>query len=266
MLRAATNRAFGISSASIAASAAGWIGSRGWPTTRAGAVDLPAALAASGAIRPKKMPWIDRGHRRRAAGRGCRGRCRPRTARARAGTGRVSRRRPADRERQEAGQRTSAAPKAMMPGLEGVVEHRHLERSAPAPARARASATSSETLAPSDVPPIDRLRRRRGGRAARRPARRTPSSSRPAGPAGRSERPWPSRSRVTTCRPSAASARASGWCIRRGISWPCSSTTQRVAGAVLGVLQAVVRRRRTARCAPTRVWPLGFLPLACSRG
>ena len=44
---------------------------------------------------------------------------------------------------------------------------------------------------------------------------------------------------MTTCRPSAASARASGWCIRRGISCPCRSTTQPVAGAVLGVLQAV---------------------------
>ena len=38
MLRARTKVALGISSASIAASAAGWIGSRGWPTTRAGAV------------------------------------------------------------------------------------------------------------------------------------------------------------------------------------------------------------------------------------
>ena len=31
---------------------------------------------------------------------------------------------------------------------------------------------------------------------------------------------------MTTCRPSAASARASGCCMRRGISWPWSSTTQ----------------------------------------
>ncbi len=38
MLWARSNRAFGSSSASIAASAAGWIGSAGWPTTSAGAV------------------------------------------------------------------------------------------------------------------------------------------------------------------------------------------------------------------------------------
>ena len=57
MLRAATKRASGISSASIAASAAGWIGSLGWPDHQRGRLDLLATLA-DGAIRPKKMPWI----------------------------------------------------------------------------------------------------------------------------------------------------------------------------------------------------------------
>ena len=68
---------------------------------------------------------------------------------------------------------------------------------------------------------------------------------------------------MTTWKPSPAMARASGWCIRRGISWPWTSTTQRSPGAVLGVLETVRRRRRTGRCAPTRVWPPDFLPLGC---
>ena len=86
------------------------------------------------------------------------------------------------------------------------------------------SATSRETFAPSDVPPITAWS-----------APRWSSSSMTCSPkavieycigsVGRSERPCPSRSTVTTWKPSAAIARASGWCIRRGISWPWISTT-----------------------------------------
>src|SRR4051794_30472023 len=89
-----------------------------------------------------------------------------------------------------------------------------------------AVATSRATLAPSDVPPTMAC-----------PAPRWSSRARTwsanalieytSGSAGRSERPCPRRSRVTTCRPSAASVRASGCCIRRGTSCPWSSTTQR---------------------------------------
>src|SRR4029079_18231411 len=87
------------------------------------------------------------------------------------------------------------------------------------------AATSSETLAPSDVPPITACS------APRWSSRATTWSPNAlieytSGSAGRSDRPWPSRSRVTTCSPSPASARASGCCIRRGISWQWSRTTQ----------------------------------------
>ena len=57
MLRAFTNSACGISSASIAASAKGWSGSVGWPTIRDGAVIARRCLAC-GATRPKMMPWM----------------------------------------------------------------------------------------------------------------------------------------------------------------------------------------------------------------
>ena len=56
-LCASTNWAFGISSASIAASANGWIGSVGCPTTRAGAV-IARRCFDGGATRPKMMPWM----------------------------------------------------------------------------------------------------------------------------------------------------------------------------------------------------------------
>ena len=57
MLWASTNWAFGISSASMAASANGWIGSVGCPTTRAGAV-IARRCFDCGATRPKMMPWM----------------------------------------------------------------------------------------------------------------------------------------------------------------------------------------------------------------
>ena len=55
MLLAFTNVAFGISPASMAASAAGWIGSAGWPTTIAGTV-IARRRFDDGATRPKNSP------------------------------------------------------------------------------------------------------------------------------------------------------------------------------------------------------------------
>ena len=49
--------------------------------------------------------------------------------------------------------REQQRPERHDPGLEAVVEDRHLERSARAPAPARATAISRATLAPSEVPP-----------------------------------------------------------------------------------------------------------------
>ena len=144
-----------------------------------------------------------------AAGRGCRARSRPRTARARAGSAGSAPAAPSTVNGRNRAANISGA-KATIPASTRVVEHRHLDDQARAPAPGATSATSSDDVGAerrtADRPPG----RRRGGRAARRPARRRPSSSRRAGRPGRSERPWPSRSRVTTCSPSAASARASG--------------------------------------------------------
>ena len=155
----------------------------------------------------------------------CRARSRPRTAPARAGSAGSAAAAPLTVNGSEAG-REHQRHEGEDPGLEGVVEHRHLDDQPLAPARARSAATSSETLAPSDVPPITacvgaEVVEQRDDLLARRP-----SSSRPAGrPAGRSGRGRAGRGSPRAA-PRPASARASGWCIRRGISWPCSSTTQ----------------------------------------
>ena len=86
------------------------------------------------------------------------------------------------------------------------------------------SATSRPTLAPSDVPPTTACAAPRWSSSA------TTCSPKAVieysfGSTGRSDRPWPRRSTVTTWKPSDAIARASGWCIRRGISCPWIRTT-----------------------------------------
>ena len=62
MLWARTNVALGISPASIAASAAGWIGSAGWPTTRAGMV-IARRIVGGRRDPAEEQPVHDGGHR-----------------------------------------------------------------------------------------------------------------------------------------------------------------------------------------------------------
>ncbi len=182
---------------------------------------------AAGGPRARPVRRRSRGPRpppSRDAGRRCPARCRPRTARRPAGSaGSPTAARgcsPAGTGRRTAAART---PGSRPPGRCRAPASRAAGRG-PAPARARRPPATRWRRARSRR---RRPARRRGGRAGRRPARRTRSSSRPAGPPGRSDRPWPSRSSVTTWSPSLASARASGSCIRRGMSCPWSSTTQR---------------------------------------
>ena len=88
------------------------------------------------------------------------------------------------------------------------------------------SATSSETFAPSDVPPMTALSA--PTTSSRSMTWRAKSDIEYSfGSVGRSDVPWPSRSTVITWLPASASARASGSCIRRGMSWPWISTTHR---------------------------------------
>ena len=184
------------------------------------------AAATDGATRPKKMPWIDRGHRRRAAGRACPARSRPRTARRPRGTARVTTRRPRDRSAAGSAATNSSGANARIPASSGVVEHRHL-RDQPADPLGCQHGDLERDVGAQRRAADDGLLGAELVEQRDRPARRRPSSSTPAGRRGRSERPWPSRSTVTTWAPAAARWRASGWCIRRGISWPWIRTTQR---------------------------------------
>ena len=186
MLRARTNVALGSSSASIAASAAGWIGSAGWPTTSAGAVMARRRLDER-RDPAEEQPVHDRAPSSRRAGRGCRARSRPRTARRRAGSGGSPARSAVDGERQEPGgehQRREGED----PGLDRVVEDRHLDDQ-PAHPLGRDVGDLERDVGAQRRAADDRLLGARGGRAAPPPARRTRSSSRPAGRrAGRSGR------------------------------------------------------------------------------
>ena len=130
MFLALTKVASGSSSASIAASAAGWIGSAGCPTTSAGAAMARRRLD-EGAIRPKNSPCttapIESARWSRVS----------RTIPVQNGTtprgiGRVSRRKPLTVNGQEAGGEHQRG-EGEDPGLDGVVEHGHLDDQAAHP-------------------------------------------------------------------------------------------------------------------------------------
>ena len=149
MLRARTNVAFGISSASIAASAAGWIGSAGWPTTRAGAVIARRRLE-DGATRPKKSPCTT------AATESARWSIVSSAIPAQNGTsprgiGRVTSRSPLTvNGRNRAA--NSSGPKARIPAS-SALSSTGISTIRPRTRSGARSATSSETFAPSEVPP-----------------------------------------------------------------------------------------------------------------
>ena len=185
MLRARRNVALGISSASIAASAAGWIGSAGWPTISAGACD-GAPFARRRGDPPEEESVHDRGHRVGTLVAGVEADAHPEGDQA-------TRDRPGehpdavDGEGQEPG-REHQRPEGQDPGLQRVVEDRHLDDQAAHPLGGECRRPRARRWLPA------RCRRRRpgelpGGRAGRSPAGRKPSSSRragrPVGPSGR---------------------------------------------------------------------------------
>ena len=218
---ASSSRALGSSSASVPASLNGCTGSRRCPITSV-SVRSVRRSARCGAMRPKNSPCSTA-----APGAGS-WRTRvdeevdhPRQPRHLAGA-------ELDRahHRLAEAQRDHQRRERERAGQQRAVEHRHLDDHAAQPlgreggrlergvgARARCRARP---------PP-----RSRGGRAARSSGgRRRSSSSRPDRPAG-PRSPWPSRSSVTTRLPRSARLRASGSCMRRLSSRPCSSTTVR---------------------------------------
>ena len=222
MLRALTNSASGSSRASIAASAAGWIGSAGCPTTSAGTV-ISRRSREDGATRPKKMPWTtaatDPGRWSQVSSpmptqKGTSPR----------GTGRVTHRSAETLSGRNRAANMSGA-NAMIPASTAL-SRTGISSSSPATRSGSRAASSRETLAPNDVPPTTAAGASRWSSSARTWSANAVTEY-AVGSSGRSDRPWPSRSRVTTWSPSAASVRASGSCMRRGISCPWSSTTQR---------------------------------------